>query len=276
MGLDASVMCNCYQQGLTTPCPAPQHFIIDEEGYPALDLPYDGNEEIFDSFEEWLSACCPHPHMDYAAVMIASWKNYQGFLESLNQLGGEYFPTLLVELPSANHGQTSPGIAREALAEFELFRSKVGDIHRAFLINTETNEALSEEALAYGGLFSVDSRTGLNLSFDENGFSITDVWEFNRELFRAMRFEQRTLELESLDRPQQFEYIDLDSGRTHTCSTPVKVFVRDESDQLRQEYPRLLHIERRAITSDFFKDVLDPLETIFRASLEMGNPVRWS
>ncbi len=276
MGLDASVMCNCYQQGLTTTCPYPEYFVVDEDGYPALKLPYDNNEDAFNTFEEWLALCCVHPHMDYASVFIASWKDYQSFLEALEQLGHDQFPALLVELPTANQGHTSPGVARAALAEFELFKTKVGEISKAFLINTETREAIGSSAMAYGGLFSLDNRTGLNLSFDEAGFVITDVWEFNREMFRAMRFEQRPLELESLDRPQQFEYIDLDSGRTYTCSTPVKLFVRDENDQLRQEYPSSLHIEQRAITSDYYKDILDPLERIFRASLETGNPVRWS
>src|SRR5690348_8501537 len=83
MGLDASVMCNCYREGKTTPCPYPEHFELDEEGFPRLNMPYEGNEDKFDTFEEWLVDCCAHPHMDYAAVFVANWKGYRSFLQAL-------------------------------------------------------------------------------------------------------------------------------------------------------------------------------------------------
>jgi hypothetical protein len=98
----------------------------------------------------------------------------------------------------------------------------------------------------------------------------------NRELFRAVRFEQRLIESDSLDKREQFEFIDLDNDRRFTSSTPLRVFVEGEDGQLRQEYPHLLHVEQRGIKAGYFSYILDPLKTIFQAAVETGNPVRWS
>ena len=95
MGLDASVMCNCYRQGKAVPCPFPEHFIVDADGFPALDLPYEYNEDKFDAFDTWLATCCDHPNMDYAAVFVANSKGYQSFLEALEQVAGEFMNALL-------------------------------------------------------------------------------------------------------------------------------------------------------------------------------------
>ena len=103
MGLDASVMCNCYREGKAKPCPFPEHFYVDEEGFPALNLRHEYNEDKFEAFDEWLATCCDHPDMDFAAVFIANWKGYRSFLQALEQLGWDRFPTLHAELPAARH-----------------------------------------------------------------------------------------------------------------------------------------------------------------------------
>jgi hypothetical protein len=276
MGLDASVMCNCYKQGKTTPCPYPEFFHIDEEGFPGLNLPYDENEEKSDIFDTWLATCCEHPHMDYAAVYVSNWKGYQSFLQALEQVGWEHFPVLRAELPDGNHGLTSADSARMALKELETFKTLGQSVVKTFLVNTETQETLGTSSITHSNMLGWNGRTGMNIGFDEKGFFILDSWEMNRELFRAKRFEQRMLEAEGLDRPQQFEYIDLDSGRRFVCSTPVRIFVEDGFGQLKQEYPQQMHIEQRTVGAEYYTYLLDPLITIFKASVETGNPVRWS
>jgi hypothetical protein len=276
MGLDASVMCNCYQLGKARPCPFPEHFYVDEDGFPALQLPLENNEDKFDIFDEWLATCCDHPHMDYAAVFVANWKGYQSFLQALEQLGWKRFPTLHTELPEGNQGLTSPEAASAALQELDLFRLESGSITKTFLIDSETNEPLAISAMAYGGMFGSDGRTGMNLGFDEQGFYIVDSWELNREMFRAMRFEQQVLEPESLGKPQQFEFIDLDSDRRFVSSTPLKLFVRNGAGQLKQAYPHRVHVEARSVDAQYFAYILEPLSYIFQAAIETGNPVRWS
>jgi hypothetical protein len=276
MGLDASVMCNCYREGKTTPCPFPEHFELDEECFPTLNLSYEGNEAHFDTFEEWLVDCCPHPHMDYAAVFVANWKGYRSFLQALEQMGWEHFPTLHTELPEGNQGLTKSEAAQDALNELERFVTEGSGLTKTFLVDSETGESFASSTMAYGGMFGWNGRTGMSLGFDENGFYIIDVWELNRELFRAKRFEQNVIEAESLDRPQQFEFVDLDSGQRFTCSTPLKLFVKDLSGQLKQTYPHRVHVEQRAVDVNYFTYILEPLRYIFRAAVETGNPVRWS
>jgi len=276
MGLDASVMCNCFREGKTRPSPFSPHFYVDGEGFPALNLPYESNEEEFEAFDEWLLTCCDHPNMDFAAVFIANWKGYNAFLAALEQVGWEHFPTLHAALPDNNQGLTSPESARIALIELERFVAEGGGITKTFLVDSDTGESLGSSTMAYGGMFGWNSRTGMNLGFDENGFYIEDAWELNREMFRAMRFEQRVLEPASLDKPQQFEFVDLDSGRKFICSTPLKLFTRDQAGQLKQEYPRRVHVEDRAVDVQYFSYILEPLTYIFKAAVETGNPVRWS
>ncbi len=276
MGLDASVMCNCYREGKTTPCPFPEHYSLDEEGFPALALPYDGNEDKFDQFEEWLATCCEHPHMDYAAVFVANWKGYHSFVEALEQIGWQHFPTLKAVLPDRNHGLTTSEAAKAALEELHHFTSGENGLTKTFLVDSETNEPFAASAMAYGGMFGWNGRTGMSLGFDQDGFFIIDVWELNRELFRAKRFEQRILEVESLDRPQQYEFVNLENDRRFVCSTPLKLFVKDISGQLKQTYPHFVHVEQRPIEVTYFSYIVQPLEYIFQASVETGNPVRWS
>lgn len=276
MGLDASVMCNCYREGKAKPCPFPAYFYVDEDGFPSLRLAHDYNEDKFEAFDEWLATCCQHPHMDYAAVFISNWKGYRSFLQALEQVGWERFPTLHAELPDGNQGLTSPEAAKIALQELELFKSEGGSIPKTFLIDSDTDEPLASSTMAYGGMFGWNGRTGMNLGFDEKGFFITDAWELNREMFRAMRFEQRVLEADSLDKPQQYEFVDLDNERRFVCSTPLKLFVRDHSGQLKQSYPQRVHVEERGIDAQYFTYILEPLTYIMKAAVETGNPVRWS
>ena len=88
--------------------------------------------------------------------------------------------------------------------------------------------------------------------------------------------EQRLLEAESLDKAQQYEFIDLDTERRFISSTPLKLFVRDASGQLKQSYPQRIHVEERGVDVQYFTYILEPLTYILKAAVETGNPVRWS
>ncbi|MBZ0275863.1 MAG: hypothetical protein K8I60_06955 [Anaerolineae bacterium] len=276
MGLDASVMCNCYQEGKTTPCPFPEHFHIDGDGFPALNLPYDHHEAESDAFDQWLATCCEHPYMEHTALYISNWKGYRSFKEALEQIGWEHFPTLRRCLPESNQGTVTAEASAKALKELEAFKIRGNAVRKTFLINSETDEIIGASTAAYGGKFGWNGRTGMNIGFDEQGFFIQDAWEFNREIFRAMRFEQRIIESDALDRPRQFEYVDLATGRTFLCSTPVRVFVEAGDGQLHQEYPHQMHVEQRMVGATYHDYILEPLTKIFEASVATGNPVRWS
>ncbi len=94
MGLDASVMCTCYKLGKTTPCPFPDDFYIDDDGFPAVRILATDLDSKSDEFDGWLANCCPHPFMDFSTTYIADWNDYRAFVDALEQIGWEHFPTL--------------------------------------------------------------------------------------------------------------------------------------------------------------------------------------
>lgn len=277
MGLDASVMCNCFQQGKARPCPFPDDFYIDADGFPAVRLEglnEDADYEKSEQFDIWLADCCDHPYMDYTTLYIADSNGYHSFMDALEQIGWEHFPTLKAELPESNHGSSTAAASAKALKELELFKAQAG-ISRIFLINSQSGEIIGSGTGAEEGSFNRDERTGIRFGLDDNGFFIQDGWELNRELFRATRFQQQIIASEELNRSDEFEFIDLDSQKRFVSPTPLRVFVRDENGDLRQSYPGEAYIEKRLVNVDFYRYILDPLTTIFQVSLETGNPVRW-
>jgi len=142
-------------------------------------------------------------------------------------------------------------------------------------VNTDTKDIILATSESEQGMFSWDGRTGLRLGYDEQGFFIRDVWDLNRELFRAMRVEQQPLVSEELDRADQFEFTDLDTGKKFDSTTPVRVFKRAEFATT-QEYPQHMHVEQRMVDVNYFAYILDPLTHILSVAVETGNPVRWS
>ncbi|MEZ4667087.1 MAG: hypothetical protein R3E39_04065 [Anaerolineae bacterium] len=226
-----------------------------------------------DEFDKWLATCCQHPFMDYTEIHIPSWKSYHSLVEALEQVGWEHFPTLKAELPEANEGIMTVQSAEMALKELDYFHSQQS-LTRPFLINDETGEPIGASTAGDDRYFNADSPTGLRLGFDEKGFYIVDTWELNRELFRAMRIEQRQVESSRLDVPDDYEFTDVDTGQKFLSSTPLRTFVRSDVG-LKQEYPTKMHVEERVVDARYFASVVEPLLTIFQAAVEMGNPVRW-
>lgn len=274
MGLDASVMCTCYKQGKTTPCPFTDDFYIDADGFPSVRVTLADPDSKSDDFDEWLSSCCPHPYMDMADTYIADWNDYQAFRTALEQIGWEHFPTLQKQLPTENHGLTPAADAALALEELDYFKSQHG-VSKTFLVNTATNEIIPATSQSEEGMFTWDGRTGLRLGFDQNGFFVRDVWEFNRELFRAIRLEQKHLPSGELGQPDRFEFTDLHTGKQFVSTTPVRVFKRAEFGTT-QDYPRHMHTEQRLVDTAYFAALLTPLTHILTVAVETGNPVRWS
>lgn len=191
MGLDASVLCTCYQEARTAPPPfAPELVVLDDDGWRYLDLPYDGNEELHGQFVSWMRTCCEHEQMQAANVRVSNWGGYRAFQAALGRVGRERFPTLLQELPDANGGSTGPAEAARALEELA-FRELPDLGHNWFLVDTDTGEAVAEYIAVYDGRFVLGGREGLDIGLDPQGLFIVSRTEPPRELFRAMRLEQR-------------------------------------------------------------------------------------
>src|SRR4029453_19048216 len=216
MGLDASVLCTCYREGRTTPPPFnPELLVFDDDGWPDLDRPYDGNEERYGRFDSWLRTCCEHEDMEAASVRVSNWDGYRAFQAALAQAGWERFPTLHQELPKVNGGTTTPAAAARALEELAAFRQHTDLGHNWSLVDTDTGEPVARYLAAYDGKLVLGSREGLDIGLDPRGGFMLSHHHPARELFRAMRLGQR---LEPTQEPAGYgigpvEFVNLDSGQ---------------------------------------------------------------
>lgn len=284
MGLDASVMCNCYHQELTLPPPVPRDLIeIDQEGYLSLTVPYDDNEELHAQFEQWKEHACVHSDMDFASVHISNWSGYRAFQQALAQIGWEHFPILKAELPNSNGGLTSATLATRALRELELFTdADLGS--NTFLVNSETDEEIYEYIKGYGGVVILSGQAGIDIGFDEHGLFVVTRAEPCQELFRSMRFEQRLHEPElTLSyKDGKIELIDLTTGQRFEGTTAISGRtipwpdgrMQDDQGRVCCEYPHFMHVEERKLAANHFSYILNPLTEIFQAAIATGNPVR--
>ncbi len=275
MGITASVSCNCYKEGKTTPCPFGDEFIYNASQMPALETPFnideDEAQERYRKFRVWLTTCCEHPDMNDTLAFIASWKGHQAFIEAVEALNDpKSFSLLLSHLPDGDDGVTSPELAQKMLDEIALFEARQSTLSHAVLMDTERGDVVSMGSQVLNGVLTMDRQTGYDIGFNAEGFFIRDRWEMNRVLFIAKRVEQRML----LPEHQQVEYVDLETGRSFVCNTPFGKWYNGE-DGVPRMYLQHFHIEDRPAESGRFAYVTDPLRRVLQASVRTGNPVRW-
>lgn len=274
MGITASVMCRCFQEGKTTPCPFPELLVVDPQGMPSLDWPYEPDEdeaaEAYEALQLWLATCCPHPNLTYAQEFIASWKGYQAFSDALEELGAARFPHLMAQLPDGDEGVTRPEVAALMLAELDDFISAQSAVRHAVLIDDERDEVISMGSHILNGALAVDTINGLDVGFNAQGFFVRDRWEMNRLLFQSMRFEQRLLHPES----SQVEYVDLANGRSFVCNTPFGPIMTGEDGLPRMAFLRM-RVDLQPSSDSRFAYLIEPLRRVLQASVEMNHPVRW-
>lgn len=205
----------------------------------------------------------------WGETFIASWKGFRTFGDVLDSLR-EQFPVLHQQFPDGDDGLTSPQQAAQMLAEIARFEQLPTVDQQAILVDTERKDDVSMGSNVLGGVLAMDRVSGYDLGFDERGFFIRDRWEFNRELFRAMRVEQRLLHPET----QHIEYVDLDSGRTFACNVPFgNIIVGD--DGIQRMFLTHFHIELRPTPPQRFAYILEPLKTALQASVDLQQPIHW-
>lgn len=271
MGLSASVMCTCYAKGNTTPPPFPEHIHIDASDSPRLNGSLKHDIDADAQFREWLRTCCNHPNLTHTATFVSSWKGYRAFMDALHQMGDEYFPTLIAELPDHNGvGYTTADKAESALAELAFFNQHSHVRQKAVLVDMERGNDVSLGSDIMNGTLAMDRLTGLDIGFDESGFFIRDRWELNRVLFRAMQVRQIVLHPEE----HLVCYVDLEGGRNFECHAPLGKVIAGE-DGIPRAYLQHFQVDVRPIPPRHYRYITEPLTQVFQASLETGNPVRW-
>ncbi len=270
MGLDAYVPCNCYKDGKTKPPPFPEDYIFFEEetGMPELAQPYSEDDEKWNTFMDWRLTACEHEDMEIASERIANWGGLRYFQQALDRVGWEHFPTLRDEIPDYNGGFTPPQASAKALEELKFFQEqrKLGSY--PFLIDTERGTELREYTEAYEGIFIMDGRHGMFIGFDKDGLFFIkqpegkSVLRAGKLVFQAKRVEQQIRG----SIKKQVVYTDLDTGKQFVCQTEIEFDGR---------CPRYMHVEQRSIDPSEFDYIIIPLTKVFKASVEIGNPVYW-
>ena len=302
MAIYATVRCNCYAEGRCSPPPYADDVFLDDFGYPGLGLPHtDKTKRHFKAFEAWLHDACNHPDMNYVERFLASGGGYYLFLDGLDSVGWKHFPTLHKKLPmpDRNFHKMSPDAAKKALEELKYFREHADFGPNAFLIDSENGEVIREYSWdGHGNLCTLvdDTRNSTKIGFNQRGLYVVQprmvhnksgtTRTRNRVVFQAKRFEQRFPESDSdpnspmaglrTGEDGPVEFINLTSGRTFLCNTPInstRVFWPDGKVYFR--YPRYLHIELRERDASYFDYIIEPLTAALEASVEIGNPVVW-
>lgn len=275
MGLDAYVPCNCYREGKTkTPPPTQEELCIDEDGFlrPVRyrDIPYDeikDDEEfrkIYDELDDWKWNACEHKYGNYIDERVGNWSTARYFTWVVRQFPEGSFPLLIDLIPAANGGSVPVNDAPEILRELAELRKRLPEIKGFFLMDGMKDQVLYDGSDYLDGNFAwIDKQI---LGFDENGLYVLDG-ETEEQLFKAK---------------EVMETVETDAdGKKRTLWTDVsdsenKIVVNHEPiSELEDGVVGYLKVEIRPMSAD---DVyaIEPLERLFKASIETGNPVFWA
>ncbi|MEZ6045589.1 MAG: hypothetical protein R3C11_08435 [Planctomycetaceae bacterium] len=272
MGLDATVMCTCFQEGKVEP-PFPREWLrLDEEGYLDL-IPEQDTQQNYQELERWIESACPHEQMEYACERISNWSGYRAFQGALRALGMENFPTLKQELPQNNGGMTQPEQCEAALEELDRFMSFPQVSSTPALYEGATGRLLYKYIEDYEGVFIWSGTDHTEIGVDHAGFFVRD--QEGTILFRSKRFLQHCHSKRGwmFRRQVSWTWNDLNTGDAYATSTALKYFSDEEQDEL--EPPLEFYFGLEQETPGSFDYIVEPLRTVFQAALITGNPVRW-
>lgn len=174
MGLDAHVSCNCYKEGKTSPFPLPeleQYFGLFDEGWELKMPNRDYSIEIDLEVDRWMrDDACQHEDMQIATEGLSNWSGYRAFQQALSEIGWHHFPTLKAELPERNGGYMIAESSAKALKELDYFQHEARFGTKFSLFDTETGEVIHDYVKGYRGIFILDSKLGLDIGVDPDGF----------------------------------------------------------------------------------------------------------
>lgn len=287
MGLDATVMCNCYKGGVISTPPFAEHIFLDDEGYLNLDLPFNENPQLHNQFYQWIRTACTHEDMNFANEHISNWTGYRSFKQAVGNIGWHNFPVLHQQLPRFNGGVTSSESAGHILEELTLFsrQKSLGKSH--FLINADDNKILYEYIVTCSGRFIFSGVDHLEFGIDDKEFFIERKRENKNahRVFGSTNFEQVFLEPELTDNNEsgRVKYFDKNTELAFVCNTAVSGGaipwpngnMQNDEGKFRFTYPKNMYTEWRERKPSDYQYLVEPLMRICKAAIEMGNPIRW-
>ncbi len=277
MGLDASVSCRCWEDGLCNP-PAslaprlwydPVRAEVNQttpENLPtpevlALDLEYD----------LWvMEGACAHQLMCAARERISNWSGLREFQHALRSLGKGSNIALLREIPNRNGGLTKPTDARMCLAELDNFCSTGPFGQVVELVDGGNGEVIHSRVAPYHGWLGTNGATDISRRLTMDGTFQIEYGQAGvmchdpdaKILFRSTAFSQA-------EAPSgEFCFTDLSSGEQLLCSDGLQ----DTSGR----YPALLKVKQSEDALSRYTYCVKPLRRVFNAAIDTGHPVLWS
>lgn len=283
MGLNASVMCNCYRNGLTTLVPFPVEWtVMDDDGHLSL-IDQHNTDNNWHQLHQWQQACCVHAGMNYIYEHVANWSEYRQFQEAINEIGCERFPTLIRVLPQLNGGLTTSADCRIALQELDFFNAQGIIDQKTVLVDLDKGAELYVRVGAYDGIFIMAGNHGVNVGLNQSELFVQDI-NTGEYYFRSSRFQQvHRHGFPILGDSSDIFWMDCESGYIYEPGFAIhgqqipwdNGYWENELGQSRFEYPIHFQVEQRHRTVQEFSDIVQALRNVFNASVTTENPVRW-
>lgn len=248
MGLDGFVRCNCFPDHLRTPPPCPVEWLSWEENSLVL-LPERDTADLWLELDGWAGSACPHPDFRVVGVRVGNRPTLAFLRDTLAELGG--YP-ILAGLPRCNEGQLPWQKAGLGLEELSRFRQLdgFGVIHELMGPAGRVRVCVP----SYGGIFCWSGPDGVNAGIDGEGLFLLDR-RTQGCIFRARRCEQ----VESANGRTLWRNLDTEE----TCETDFKI----------EDNP--LWTQTRVVTPNEFAPTLDALDKLFKAAVQVRQPVQW-
>ncbi len=239
MGLDAFVPCNCFPDKLRTPPPCPLEWLEWDEGHLGLKTEHD-DDRLWHLIQKWAEIACPHRGFMRIWDRVDNWSGVALFLEAIEH---HDFPVL-----KSLEGQLEWPQAAEGLKEVERFRQLPSLAETTDLLRGD--QVINSYVAHHQGVFLLEPKSGLNAGVDPNGFFL-QCRQTHQEVFRAKSFEHKNQTFRNLEDNSSFD-------------TPLEFETGTFEVRTRLSQPK------------DFELVVNTLEALYQASVEMQRPVYWT
>jgi hypothetical protein len=276
MGYSAYVVCNCFQNGITTKPPYQEYFKFDNDGI-YLDIPDElwetDEEKVFQmksEFEEWKDTACEHKEMELCYADLANVLGMHNFRQIIEKLGGKNeYPILSKFLPTSNDGVLPAELSESAFQELLQLEKQKTIEERIVLLENSTNRKIASVNAEEYSIFLFTKFNKHNYGIDKEGFFILENVERNGEeiscvVFRSKKFSQRVIS------DNNFRFFDYKTGRSFFST--ISLYSRNDNPS---DYYEFSIIEEKVIIENEYNYIIEPLKRLTKSSFESGNPVHW-
>ena len=277
MGLDASVKCRCWEDGLCNPPAslAPRLWFDPTTAEVNVTMPEGLPEEehmaLYLEYDLWvLEGACAHESMSVVGERISNWSGLREFQHALRSLGEGSNAALLREIPNRNGGLTKPADARMCLAELDSLCLTGPFDQIVELVDAGSGGVIHSRVGPYDGWLGTNGATGVSRRLTMDGsFQIergqAGVMRHDPDakvLFRSKAFSQTRMPA------GDYCFTDLSSGEQTICSDGLQ----DGSGC----YPAMFKVKQSKDNPARYAYCVDPLRRVFHAAVDTGHPVLWS